>query len=128
MNIGKKITDARKAKNYTQEQLAELMSVTRQSISRWESDQSYPEMEKIVLLSEVLGVSCDYLLIERSETPSPAEAKSAITRLLYSAKGKRVKLTLYEDFTDLGTSNTECIITDFDGQWMNVEYIKGKKT
>jgi len=53
MGLGNKIADARKSKNMTQEQLAELMSVTRQSISRWESDQSYPEMEKIVYLAEI---------------------------------------------------------------------------
>jgi len=57
MSIGRKIADARKAKNLTQEQLADLMSVTRQSISRWESEQSYPEMDKIVFLAEILGVS-----------------------------------------------------------------------
>lgn len=48
MALGRKIAEARKEKNLTQEQLADLMSVTRQSISRWESDQSYPEMDKIV--------------------------------------------------------------------------------
>lgn len=40
MSIGNKIADARKKKNLTQEQLAELLKVTRQSISRWESDQT----------------------------------------------------------------------------------------
>ena len=62
MSIGEKIVEARRAKNLTQEQLAELLGVTRQSISRWEQNQAYPEVEKILRLSDILGVSCDYLL------------------------------------------------------------------
>ncbi len=62
MTTGNKINLARKKQNLTQEQLAELMGVTRQSVSRWESDIAYPEMEKIVLLAKTLDVSCDYLL------------------------------------------------------------------
>ena len=64
MSIGEKIVEARRAKNLTQEQFAELLGVTRQSISRWEQNQAYPEMEKILHLSDILGVSCDYLLKE----------------------------------------------------------------
>lgn len=95
MSIGNKIADARKEKNLTQEQLADMMSVTRQSISRWESGLSFPEMEKVVLLAELLGVSCDWLLND-SYDPQKAgpAAKSAVTRLLYGLKGKKVKLTL----------------------------------
>lgn len=62
MKIGTKIADARKKQNLTQEQLAELMGVTRQSISRWESNAAYPEIEKIVHLVEILKINCDYLL------------------------------------------------------------------
>lgn len=130
MSIGNKIATARKAKNLTQEQLAQLMSVTRQSISRWESEQSYPEMEKISFLAQVLGVSCDYLLNDNQQEPnvqmSISTPSSGITRLLYAAKGKPVKLTFYEDITDFDLMDKTCIITDFDGQWMNVTYTKKK--
>ncbi len=127
MSIGNKIADARKEKNLTQEQLADMMSVTRQSISRWESDLSYPEMEKIVLLSEVLDVSCDYLLNDSYDQPKPgAIGKSAVTRLLYGLKGKKVRLTLFEADYEIG--NAVCTILDFDGPWMSVEFQKSKKT
>ncbi|HCL01033.1 MAG TPA: hypothetical protein DHW61_01175 [Lachnoclostridium phytofermentans] len=129
MGFGNKIADARKAKNMTQEQLAELMSVTRQSISRWESDQSYPEMDKIVFLAEILGVSCDYLLKDNCDkTETKKEGGNAITRLLYGLKGKSVRLSFYNNEIDYDLLNTDCIIVDFDGQWINVEYTKGKKT
>ena len=54
MNFSEKLLTLRKAKNLTQEQLAEKLDVSRQSISKWESGQAVPEMEKIVALSVVL--------------------------------------------------------------------------
>lgn len=129
MAIGKKIAGARRENNLTQEQLAELMNVTRQSVSRWESEQSYPEMDKIGMLAEVLGVSCDYLLMDSKEqTAGKVESKSTVTRLLYAMKGKKVKLTFYEDDFDMDLYDKPCVITDFDGQWMSVEYKRGKNT
>ncbi len=129
MSIGRKIADARKAKNLTQEQLADLMSVTRQSISRWESEQSYPEMDKIVFLAEILGVSLDYLLKDNiSENDDKKEKSGTVTRLLYGLKGKTVKLSFYNDGLDYDQPNAPCTIVDYDGQWVNIEYTKGKKT
>ena len=62
MNFSEKLLTLRKAKNLTQEQLAEKLDVSRQSISKWESGQAVPEMEKIVALSVVFDVTTDYLL------------------------------------------------------------------
>ena len=64
MKIGGKIAKARKNINLTQDQLAEVLEVTRQTISKWESDLTFPETSKISKLAEVLKVSCDYLLRE----------------------------------------------------------------
>ena len=130
MSIGNKIADTRKKKNLTQEQLADLLKVTRQSVSRWESDQTYPDMDKIVFLAEILDVSCDYLLTDKTISKEVGKdvSQSAITRLLFSAKGKQIKLAFYEDAKDDDLENKECIITDFDGQWMYVEFKKRKST
>lgn len=124
MKTGKKIAEARRDKNLTQEQLADMLQVTRQSVSRWESDLAYPEMEKIILLSEILGVSCDYLL---KDVEAKAEVLSPVTRLLRQALGKEIKLTFYSNDEDMELSNTVCKITEFDGQWMYVSYMKRKK-
>ena len=62
MNFSEKLLTLRKAKNLTQEQLAEKLNVSRQSISKWESGQAAPEMEKIVALSVIFDVTTDYLL------------------------------------------------------------------
>lgn len=62
MDFSEKILHLRKARNLTQEQLAEELKVSRQSISKWESGQAMPEMEKLVALSEIFDVTTDYLL------------------------------------------------------------------
>lgn len=62
MTTGEKICKLRKENNYTQEQLAELLSVSRQSISKYESGLAYPEMEKLIRLGELFHCSMDYLL------------------------------------------------------------------
>lgn len=62
MTTGSKIAAMRRECNYTQEQLAELLGVSRQSVSKWESDLSYPETEKLVRLGQLFGCSMDYLL------------------------------------------------------------------
>ncbi|QLL67589.1 helix-turn-helix domain-containing protein [Lactobacillus johnsonii] len=84
MRLGQKITELRKKNNLSQEGLAEKMNVSRQAVSKWESDQSIPDIEKIVNLSELFGVTTDYLL--KSGAPSfeiktadiPAEDKLPI--------------------------------------------------
>lgn len=124
MKIGKKIADARRDKNLTQEQLAELMHVTRQSVSRWESDMSYPEMDKIIILSEILGVSCDYLL---KDVETSSQLVSPVTRLLRQTLGRDIKLEFYSHDEDYELNGVVCKIIEFDGQWMTVSYTKRKK-
>lgn len=133
MEIGSKIAQARKEKNLTQEQLAELMNVTRQTVSRWELQTAYPEMEKIVMLSEILGVSCDYLLHDHMETDAghgsrKAARKPLVSRLLQEAAGKPVKITFTDEDIDFDINNKTCTILDFDGSWAYIEYQNGKKT
>lgn len=62
MNIGDKIAKARRTHNLTQEQLADMLNVSRQAVSRWEAGLAYPETDNLVRLSEILEVNCDYLL------------------------------------------------------------------
>lgn len=62
MNFSEKLVTLRKANNLTQEELAEKLDVSRQSVSKWESGQATPELEKIVAISAVFHVTTDYLL------------------------------------------------------------------
>ena len=71
MILAEKITQLRKKNGWSQEELAEQLNVSRQSVSKWESAQSIPDLNKILAMSELFGVSTDYLLKDEiSETPS----------------------------------------------------------
>ena len=64
MTFGEKIAKQRKELNFTQEQLADILGVSRQSISKWESDIAYPETDKLIELGKLYDCSMDYLLKE----------------------------------------------------------------
>lgn len=67
MTLGEKLSKLRKENNYTQEQLADVLGVSRQAISKWESNITYPETDKLIRISELFHCSLDYLLKETEE-------------------------------------------------------------
>ena len=69
MILADKFIDLRKKNGWSQEELAEMLDVSRQSISKWEGAQSVPDMARIIRLSEIFGVSTDYLLKDDAESP-----------------------------------------------------------
>ena len=62
MNVGEKLFELRKAKNLSQEEVAEKLNVTRQTVSKWETNQSSPDFDKIVPLCELFEITTDELL------------------------------------------------------------------
>ena len=62
MTIGEKIVKLRKEQNITQEQFAHMLNVSRQSVSKWELDTTYPDTEKLIKISKIFNCSLDYLL------------------------------------------------------------------
>ena len=77
MILADKIIEQRKKNGWSQEELAEKMDVSRQSISKWESAQSVPDMGRIVRLSQLFGVSTDYLLKDELEQPETAPSEES---------------------------------------------------
>ena len=74
MILADKIIELRKKNGWSQEELADRLEVSRQSVSKWESAQSVPDMNRILMLSQVFGVSTDYLLKdELGEEPLQGE-------------------------------------------------------
>ena len=61
MKFCEKLQKLRKEKGYSQEQLADLLDVSRQSVSKWESGTTYPEMDKLLSLCKIFNVSLDEL-------------------------------------------------------------------
>ena len=80
MTFGEKLSNLRRERNYTQEQLADILGVSRQSVSKWESDIAYPETEKLIKISKMFECSVDYLLndgaTEKEGAPSSEKAPS----------------------------------------------------
>ncbi|MCI9042052.1 helix-turn-helix domain-containing protein, partial [Dubosiella newyorkensis] len=75
MNLGEKIIELRKKEGYSQEELASLLDVSRQSVSKWELNASTPDLDKIVRLSEIFHVSIDSLLQEDRIEPEEHVAR-----------------------------------------------------
>ena len=81
MTLSEKLYTLRKKSGLSQEQLAEQLSVSRQAISKWESGQSVPESDKLIVISNYFKVSLDYLLKEESEPPITTKDPDADTSM-----------------------------------------------
>lgn len=86
MILADKIIRLRKKNGWSQEELAEKVNVSRQAVSKWESAQTIPELEKILLLGELFGVTLDYLLKDEIENEefTHNNAASGIKRVTMS--------------------------------------------
>ena len=73
MILADKIIDLRKKAGLSQEELAEQLGVSRQAVSKWEGAQSTPDLERIIRLSQIFGVSTDYLVKDEIESPTETE-------------------------------------------------------
>ena len=69
MILADKITELRKLSGWSQEELADKLGVSRQSVSKWEMAQSTPDMNRIVMMAKLFGVSTDYLLLDEVRKP-----------------------------------------------------------
>lgn len=78
MTLGEKILKQRKELNYTQEQLADILGVSRQSISKWESDIAYPETNKLIKMGKLFECSMDYLINEDITEKSGINTNDAV--------------------------------------------------
>jgi transcriptional regulator with XRE-family HTH domain len=136
MEIGIKISQARREQGITQVELAEKMSVTRQTVSRWESGVAYPDIEKVVNLAEILHTSCDYLLTTKDnrkkedsfeENDGNQTSSTTVTRLLATLEGKKVRISFYDDEEDMDILNEICKVEGFEGNWIRVIIMNKKK-
>lgn len=130
--FGEKVAEKRKNLGMTQLEFADRMSVTRQTVSRWESGTVLPDIEKIADIAQILGVSCDYLLKKECAEDNTAIRDTAVSnyvlpgRLLESTKGKIVRLDFFDGEYDMDLCNKDCRILDFEGSWMRIE-VRNKK-
>ena len=96
MNMADRIQYLRKAKGLSQEDLADRVGVSRQAVSKWESEQSTPDLEKIIILSDIFGVTTDYILKGIEPTGKDADnSKEFAGKVLYIASTAFVFIGLF---------------------------------
>lgn len=88
MTLGEKISKLRKENGHTQEGLAQLLGVSRQAVSRWESNLAYPETEKLIRIGELYNCSMDYLLKDIEQTAAPV--RRGIRDFYFERKSKKM--------------------------------------
>ena len=100
--LGKRISEKRKAKNIKQDELAEMLLVSPQAVSKWENDISCPDISLLPKLSEILGISVDELLSGKKEPETkfvPEEKRKSIDEMMFrivvnSSEGDKVRVNI----------------------------------
>lgn len=82
MYFDKKIVEIRKKNNLTQEDLAEKLNVSRQTVSNWETNKCYPDIETLVLISDKFNISLDILIKENEDLVKNIDKKVRISKML----------------------------------------------
>ena len=118
--LGNKIAKKRKDLGMTQIEFADRLSVTRQTVSRWEAGSVFPDIDKVSDIAEILGVSCDYLLRDEVTDDRGAASGSAVSRLLADAVGGKVRLNFFDGEGDYDLYKVPCVITGFEGNWIKL--------
>ena len=94
MTIADRIQSLRKSKGMSQEELADKVGVSRQAVSKWESEQATPDLDKVVIMSDIFEVTTDYLLkgIEPVKSDDHKTMADVIDQKVLTEKnGKRAK-------------------------------------
>lgn len=101
MNIGNQLYELRKKQNLSQEEVAEKLNVTRQTISKWETNQSMPDLDKIVPLCELYEISADALLKGTVEVKQRETNCFAADSQLRKEKAKVISMSVFLYFLSI---------------------------
>lgn len=103
MTFGERLYELRNKNNLSQEELAEVLDVSRQSISKWENDKAYPEMTRLLFMSDYFDVSLDYLMrgIKKENNEEKVTADDADKNSNDKYKTKNILLVLNNFLSNL---------------------------
>lgn len=128
--IGQVIREKRNEKGYTQEQLAERLSVTPQAVSKWENDSAYPDIALIKKLAKELGCSVGELLSEEKETGYVPPEKVDTSRMLFkirvnSSDGDRISVNIPVKILEMLGENKQFLSSVSIGEGKNLDSALG---
>lgn len=124
MFIGNKIIELRKKKNLTQEQLAEKLGVTRQTLSNWENNITSPDLNQASMLCQILKIDIRDLLDNNIEIDVKKSENSILSKLV----GKEVYMTFDDEITDINFNITSKVrMLSINGDFVKIEYLDDKK-
>lgn len=129
--LGDKLVALRKKNGHSQQELADKLQVTRQTISNWELGQGSPSLDKAMELAKIYHVSLDDL-VENQVEIVVKEKKPKSSRLLKCLEGKKVKISgsdmelLLESGLDWGY-NAAVRVLEVTDEWMRIEYTRTKE-
>ena len=110
LNIGNNIRTLRRAADMTQEELADRLGVTYQSVSRWENGGTYPDMELLPAIADIFGVTVDHLLKNGQEDVNTSEAVEGTEGTEDAAKeASDADAAGSEEYADIGIA----VVTDY---------------
>lgn len=118
MSIADRIQALRKAKGISQEELADHIGVSRQAVSKWESEQSLPDIERIIALSDYFETTTDYILKGIEELPG--KAAQAANALIFAVGGTTVNavglvtaVTIWAERKEIGAAEAGLVLMLF---------------
>ena len=129
--LGEKLLKLRKKYGYSQQALADELSVTRQTISNWECDQGAPTLDKAMELARIYHISLDDLIGDQLEV-IVKDKKLQKGRLLKFLEGKNVKLSCYdvERWMEMGFDcgySENVKVLEVNEDWLRIEYNRTKE-
>lgn len=113
MNIADRIQYLRKQKGLSQEELADKVGVSRQAVSKWESEQSTPDVEKIIIMSDLFEVTTDYIL--KGIEPVSVTSRTTIKTLYFGSVLIFATIAGIWSFTANRFRFDECLLIIFAG-------------
>lgn len=125
MTFGDQLTNARKAKGLTQEELAEQLNLSRQTVLRWEKNQVFPDISNLKAVAKLLDVSFDYLLGEEK----PEKISIGEMNLREVLVGREIRFVIFEEFIDdyLAIYDKVCLVLDIEEDMVQVQFMEKKE-
>lgn len=108
MGVGSRILELRINNGLTQEQLAEKLGVSRQSVSKWEMEQSLPEIDKVIMMSRLFSVGTDDILLEQDEIKSLRPQELHLGSIYLIVRDFEKAIVFYEKLLSMPVSTRNC--------------------